>query len=72
MSGAMLLVGPAVIPGQQADPNGHQWAHDWLNVEGGGFRCVLCLTPGYRKGDALAICPQAGGSVAGLAVGVDR
>lgn len=72
MSGTALLIGPAVVPGQQADPSGHQWAPDWLNMEGGGFRCVLCRTPGYREADALATCPRAGGSVAGLAVGVNR
>lgn len=70
MSGTVLLIGPALVPGQQADPHGHVWSPDWLNVEGDGFRCVLCRTPGYRLADAEADCPRAGGLLAGLAVGV--
>lgn len=41
------------------DPMGHVWELDWIDIEGNGWRCVLCLVPGYRAADSDARCRKA-------------
>lgn len=49
----------AVVDIPEPDPNGHVWELDWMCLDSDGWRCALCLTPGYRRVDAGSACRKA-------------